>query len=97
MHETNPRTSFSNRWFRSVGDTCHVIEIDTCQTSHSYPLLHDATPKYGTTHDEFSWVGGWKIQRFRLCSVEHPILDSLSDLSNEQIRSLRKALLRYFF
>jgi hypothetical protein len=44
-----------------------------------------------------SWAGGWKIQRFGLCSVEHPILDSLSDLSNEQIRSLRKALLRYFF
>jgi hypothetical protein len=27
-------------------------------------------------HDEFSWVGGWKIQRFRLCSLEHPILES---------------------
>jgi hypothetical protein len=23
-----------------------------------------------------SWVGGWKIQRFRLCSLEHPILES---------------------
>ena len=23
-----------------------------------------------------SWAGGWKIQRFGLCSVEHPILDS---------------------
>ena len=23
-----------------------------------------------------SWVGGWKIQRFGLCSLEHPILDS---------------------
>ena len=32
MHETNPRTSFSNRWSKSVRDTCHVIEIDTCQT-----------------------------------------------------------------
>ena len=43
MHETNPRTSFSNRWFRSVGDTCHVIEIDTCQNLTLQPPLHTPT------------------------------------------------------
>jgi hypothetical protein len=48
---------------------------DLTENPYRYYLLpHDAIPRYGTTHDDSSRVGGWKIQRFGLCSVEHPIL-----------------------
>jgi hypothetical protein len=93
MHETNPRTSFSNRWFRSVGDTCHVIQIDTCQTSHSSLLPHDAIPRYGTSRDYFK-LGGW-VENSKITGRAHastPSSNLLSDLSNEQIRKPSQGL-----
>ena len=72
---TNPRTSFSSRWFRIDWDTCHVtLTGHVSPSKSSLPLPHDAILLYGTTHDFiFCWAGGWKIQRFMWCFLApHP-------------------------
>ena len=102
MHETNPRTSFSNRWSRSVSDTCHVVDRHA-SPSHSYTSYLMMPNKSGTTHDIgmaltminlVGWVGGKFKGQAVLSRAPHPPMILLSDLCNEQIRSLRKALLR---
>ena len=71
---TNPRTSFSSRWFRIDWDTCHVNLTGHVSLPIPRPLPHDAILLHGTTHDFiFCWAGGWKIQRFMWCfRAPHP-------------------------
>ena len=97
MHETNPRTSFSSRWFRIDWDTCHVtLTGHVSPSKSSIPLPHDAILLYGTTHD-LIFVGrvGGKFKDS--CGASgHPILDSPINLAANRQDGLKTASLFLF-